>query len=63
MENCNIVSSPIVPGCKLVKDEEGNTVDATKFKQIVGSLMYLLATRPDLTYSVCLVARFMERPT
>ncbi|XP_045797951.1 secreted RxLR effector protein 161-like [Trifolium pratense] len=31
--------------------------------QMVGSLMYLLATRPDLAYSVCLVARFMERPT
>jgi hypothetical protein len=30
---------------------------------MVGSLVYLLATRPDLAYSVCLVARFMERPT
>ncbi|XP_045831624.1 secreted RxLR effector protein 161-like [Trifolium pratense] len=30
---------------------------------MVGCLMYLLATRPDLAYSVCLVARFMDRPT
>jgi hypothetical protein len=63
MENCNTVKSPIVIGCKLVKDEDGKPVDAREYKQIVGCLMYLLATRPDLTYSVCLVARFMDRPT
>jgi hypothetical protein len=62
MENCNKVCSPIVPECKLVKNESGKASDARHYKQIVGSLMYLLATRPDLTYSVCLVARFMERP-
>ncbi|CAJ2653193.1 unnamed protein product [Trifolium pratense] len=63
MENCNSVCSPIVPGCKLDKDEDGDATDAREYKQIVGSLMYLLATRPDLAYSVCLVARYMERPT
>jgi hypothetical protein len=63
MENCNKVSSPIVPGCKLVKNENGKASDSTNYKQLVGSLMYLLATRPDLAFSVCLVARFMERPT
>ncbi|GAU36022.1 hypothetical protein TSUD_211600 [Trifolium subterraneum] len=57
------VCSPIVPGCKLNKDENGSATDAKRFKQMVGCLMYLLATRPDLTYSICLVARFMERPT
>jgi hypothetical protein len=63
MESCNKVCSLIVPGCKLVRNESGKASDARHYKQIVGSLMYLLATRPDLTYSVCLVARFMERPT
>ncbi|PNY05434.1 putative copia-type protein [Trifolium pratense] len=63
MENCNKVSSPIVPGCKLVKDENGKVIDAKEFQQMVGSLMYLLATRPDLAYSICLVARYMDRPT
>ncbi|KAI5435836.1 hypothetical protein KIW84_022315 [Lathyrus oleraceus] len=38
-------------------------VDATTYKQMVGSLMYLTATRPDLMYVVSLVARFMEAPT
>ncbi|MCI34535.1 copia-type polyprotein, partial [Trifolium medium] len=63
MENCNSVCSPIVPGCKLERDENGKATDAREYKQMVGSLMYLLATRPDLAYSVCLVARYMERPT
>jgi hypothetical protein len=63
MENCNKVCNPIVPGCKLVKNETGMASDSTLYKQMVGSLMYLLATRPDLAYSVCLVARFMDRPT
>ncbi|MCH81290.1 copia-type polyprotein, partial [Trifolium medium] len=63
MENCNMVSNPIVPGCKLIKNENGKAADPTLYKQMVGCLMYLLATRPDLAYSVCLVARFMDRPT
>ncbi|PNX87561.1 copia-type polyprotein, partial [Trifolium pratense] len=63
MENCNEVCSPIVPGSKLIKDENGSAADAREYKQMVGSLMYLLATRPDLAYSVCLVTRFMDRPT
>ncbi|MCI79386.1 hypothetical protein A2U01_0100657, partial [Trifolium medium] len=62
MESCNTVCSPIVPGNKLNKDENGIGVNATKYKQMVGSLMYLLATRPDLAYSVCLIARYMEKP-
>ncbi|GAU23520.1 hypothetical protein TSUD_39990 [Trifolium subterraneum] len=63
METCNSVGSPIVPGNKLTKDENGKLVDATKYKQMVGCLMYLLATRPDLAYSACLIARYMDKPT
>jgi hypothetical protein len=63
MKECNKVCSPIVPGSKLIKDEKGKAVDATEYKRIIGCLMYLLATRPDLTFSVCLAARYMERPT
>jgi hypothetical protein len=63
MEECNQVCSPIVPGCRLVKDETGKASNATLYKQMIGCLMYLLATRPDMTFSVCLAARYMERPT
>ncbi|XP_058746032.1 uncharacterized mitochondrial protein AtMg00810-like [Vicia villosa] len=63
MTDCNKVCSPMVPGCKLIKDEHGKPTDATYYKQMIGCLMYLLATRPDMAFSVCLAARYMERPT
>lgn len=55
--------NPIALGCILTKDENRKPVNATSYKQIVGSLMLILATRPDLSYSICLVTRYMERPT
>jgi len=61
MEQCNMVCNPIVPGNILSKDESGKKVDATNFKQMVCCLMHLLATRPNLTYVVCLIARYMEK--
>ncbi|RDX79474.1 hypothetical protein CR513_40102, partial [Mucuna pruriens] len=50
MKNCNFVSTPTEVGLKLVRDPEGRKVDNTLYKQIVGSLMYLTATRPDITH-------------
>ncbi|KAF2287248.1 hypothetical protein GH714_039440 [Hevea brasiliensis] len=63
MENYNPVSNPIVPGQKLSRDEGGESVDATQFKQMVGSLMYLTASRPDLMFVVSFISRFMANPT
>lgn len=63
MDQCNSVHNPVVPGFKLTKDKEGVEVDSTLYKQMVGSLMYLTATRPDLMFIVSLISRYMERPT
>ncbi|CAL2241824.1 unnamed protein product [Prunus armeniaca] len=63
MEDCNSVQNPIVPGTKLNKDVGGELVNSTHFKQIVGSLMYLTATRPDPMFVVSLISRYMESPT
>ncbi|GJV87503.1 hypothetical protein Tco_1531441 [Tanacetum coccineum] len=49
-------------GTKLVKVEDGNSVDATYYRSLIGSLRYLLHTRPDLSYSVGLLSRFMQDP-
>ncbi|MCI36317.1 hypothetical protein A2U01_0057540, partial [Trifolium medium] len=38
-------------------------IDSTYYKQMVGSLVYMTATRPDLMYAVSLISRFMESPT
>lgn len=63
MRDFNSSKNPIVPGCKLMKDKDGVKVDATMYKQIVGYLMYLAATRPDLMYVLSLISRFMSCPT
>ncbi|RVW80477.1 hypothetical protein CK203_052890 [Vitis vinifera] len=57
MDKSNSVFNPIVPGCKLVKDEGGVKVDKTYYKQVVGSLMYLTATRPNLMFVVSIISR------
>ena len=63
MDRCNLVKNPVVPSHKLDKDEDGVRVDNTLYKQIVGSLMYLTTTRPDITFIVSLISRYMEHPT
>jgi len=63
LENCNAVNNPIVPGTRLSKNDAGTKVDATLFKQVVDSLMYLTATRPDLMFGVSLINRFMSNST
>lgn len=62
MSECNSVKNPMIPGQKLTKKGAGSAIDPTRFKQLVGSLRYLTATRPDLMFSVNLVSRYMEEP-
>ena len=62
MENINPISTPIEPGAKLSKYNEGKRVDANRYRSLVGSLRYLTYTRPDLSLSVGIISRFMEEP-
>ncbi|RDX97647.1 hypothetical protein CR513_19561, partial [Mucuna pruriens] len=62
MLDCNLVKNPIVPGIKLLETDQGVEVDSTLFKQLVGSLMYLTATRPDIAHYISLISHFMEHP-
>lgn len=63
MMGCNVVRNPIVPGQRIDRDKDGLVVDPTLFKQIIGSLMYLTATRLDLMFAVSFISRFMGSPT
>jgi hypothetical protein len=63
MEDCNPCSAPMEARLKLSKAGNGKLVDATLYRSIVGGLRYLVHTRPDISYAVGYVSRFMEAPT
>ncbi|GJV55709.1 retrovirus-related pol polyprotein from transposon TNT 1-94 [Tanacetum coccineum] len=52
------VDTPMIENKKLDEDLQGKQVDATLYRGMIGSLMYLTASRPDLNYVVCLCARY-----
>nr|GEZ85500.1 retrotransposon protein, putative, unclassified [Tanacetum cinerariifolium] len=56
MDSCDSVDTPMVDRLKLDEDLLGIPVDQTRFRSIVGSLMYLTASRPDLVFTVCMCA-------
>eukprot|EP01018_Ginkgo_biloba_P026365 Gb_33186 [translate_table: standard] len=62
MQNNKATITPITMGVKLSKEDESKKVDSTLYKSLVGSLMYLTTTRPDIMYAVSLISRFMENP-
>jgi hypothetical protein len=58
LTGCNLAYTPMEERLKLSRE-----VDATQYRRIVGSLRYLIHTRPDLAFAVSYVSRFMQRPT
>ncbi|GJT76369.1 retrovirus-related pol polyprotein from transposon TNT 1-94 [Tanacetum coccineum] len=57
------VNTPLVEKRKLDEDLQGKQIDATLYRSMIGSLMYLTSSRPDLIYAVCLCARYQAKPT
>ncbi|GJU07953.1 putative ribonuclease H-like domain-containing protein [Tanacetum coccineum] len=53
---------PIVSNKPLVKDEDGVDVDVHVYRSMIGSLMYLTTSRPDIMFAVCACARFQVTP-
>eukprot|EP00253_Pinus_taeda_P004710 PITA_04710 len=62
MQECKAAITPTVMGLKLSKEDSSKDFDPSLYKSIVGRLMYLTATRPDIMFDVSLISRFMERP-
>ena len=58
LEDTKPMKTPMATNTKLTKDEEGESVDSTKYRGMIGSLLYLTASRPDIMFNVCLCARF-----
>ena len=62
MDNSTIIGTPMSSSGKLDQDEEGISVDQKLYRGMIGSLLYLTASRPDILYSVCVCARFQFSP-
>jgi hypothetical protein len=62
MDNCKPTPSPFQYGVKLSATYTSPEVDATLYRQLVGSLLYLTHTRPDISFVVGLIARYMQTP-
>ena len=55
-------ATPMANGVKLDVDEKGKSVDQKQYRGMIGSLLYLTASRPDILFIVCLCARFESNP-
>jgi hypothetical protein len=62
MLSCKPATTPLEVGLKLYGHDDSNPVDVTLYRQLVGSLIYLTTTRPDISFAVNMVSRFMSEP-
>ncbi|GKE61246.1 retrovirus-related pol polyprotein from transposon TNT 1-94 [Tanacetum coccineum] len=62
LEDSKPIKTPMSIDIKLTKDDEADSMDSSKYRGMIGSLLYLTASRPDIMFSVCLCARFQENP-
>ncbi|RVW32090.1 Retrovirus-related Pol polyprotein from transposon RE2 [Vitis vinifera] len=63
MERSKSVATPLVVNEKLTNNEVNIKADASVYRSLIGSLLYLFATRPDLMFSASLLSRFMHSPS
>ena len=62
MDECYPVRTPMITGCKLSQNDESPLVDTTLYRSMIGSLLYLTASRPDIMQAVGMVARYQANP-
>ena len=63
MSNCNPASTPMNTNERLVLDDGVEKADEKEFRSIVGGLIYLTHSRPDIMFAVSLISRFMHKPS
>ncbi|GJV46749.1 retrovirus-related pol polyprotein from transposon TNT 1-94 [Tanacetum coccineum] len=62
-DSCDPVDTPMVEKSKLDEDKEGKTIDPSHYRGMIGTLLYLTASRPDLHFAICMCARYQAQPT
>ena len=63
MQNCKPVPTPLVLNTKFSKEDEAEKCDVSFYRSLIGSLLYLTASRPDLMYAASLLSRFIQSPS
>nr|GEY47821.1 uncharacterized mitochondrial protein AtMg00810-like [Tanacetum cinerariifolium] len=61
-ESCDPVDTIMVEKSKLDEDKEGKAIDPLHYRGMIGTLLYLTASRPDLQFAICMCARYQARP-
>lgn len=59
MMDCKPMPTPMVANLKMFSDTSSDLVDATIYRQIIGFLMYLMNTRPDICFVVNTLSQYM----
>nr|GEY96162.1 retrovirus-related Pol polyprotein from transposon TNT 1-94 [Tanacetum cinerariifolium] len=62
-KSCDPVDTPMVEKSKLDEDNEGKVIDPSHYRGMIGTLLYLIASRLDLQFAICMCARYQARPT
>nr|GEY38059.1 uncharacterized mitochondrial protein AtMg00810-like [Tanacetum cinerariifolium] len=62
-ESCDPVATPMVEKSKLDDDRKGKAMDPSHYRGMIGTLLYLTASRPDLQFAIYMCARYQARPT
>ena len=62
MEYCKPSKTPFLLGFKLEEAGSSPMVDSTLYRQLIGCLIYLTHTRPDISYAVSVASRYMDQP-
>nr|GFA58533.1 hypothetical protein [Tanacetum cinerariifolium] len=62
-ESCDPMDTSMVEKSELDEDTKGKAVDSSHYHGMIGTLLYLTSSRPDLQFSICMCARYQARPT
>ncbi|GAA0164152.1 hypothetical protein LIER_19857 [Lithospermum erythrorhizon] len=62
LETASSKRTPMATHVKATKNDSGNSVDITRYRSMIGNLLYLIASRPDIAHSIGVCARFQADP-
>jgi hypothetical protein len=62
MEYCKLVTTPMQTSCKLNKDDDSKSTDQRKYRSMIGILLYVTTSRPDMIEPIGQVVRFQVAP-